>query len=132
MALDESRSPFEFSDCSLGNLVFAGTYLLCGGRFNDAVDDYCALLGLPSGVVENVTTGENAFLVALDANDRLLGSEEEIVDAKGRNSIKDIFLIREPLTASNKSSIRSRSRNAYSSGVPHAPRSCNMKPMTQL
>ncbi len=39
---------FDFSDCSLGNLVFAGAFLLRGRRFNDAVDDYCALLGLPA------------------------------------------------------------------------------------
>ena len=85
--------PFSFSDCSVGNLVFAGAFLLCGRRFNDAVDDYCGLLGLPSGLIENVTDGSNAFLVAIDADGRLLASEEAIVDAKRGNRIRDIFLL---------------------------------------
>ncbi len=54
-----------------------------------------ALLGLPAGLVENVTDGTNAFLVAIDADGRVLGSEEEIVDAKRQNRVKEIFLLRE-------------------------------------
>ena len=34
--------PFDFSDCAIGNLVFAGCFLRSGRRFNDAVDDYGA------------------------------------------------------------------------------------------
>src|SRR5215208_895131 len=56
---------FNFDDCSVGNLVFAGSFLLLGRRFNDAVDDYCELLSLPVGVIENVTDGTNAHLVAI-------------------------------------------------------------------
>ena len=87
---------FDFSDCSVGNLVFAGSYLLCGRRFNAAVDDYCALLGLPAGLIENVSDGTNAFLLALDLNDRLLASEADIVDAKRRNRIRDIYIVERP------------------------------------
>jgi len=99
---------FDFSDCSLGNLVFAGSFLSCCRRFNAAVDDYCALLGLPPGLVDNVTDGTNAFLVALDLDDRLLGSEGEIVDAKRRNRIKDIYLIDHPLAAAERTELASR------------------------
>jgi 2-phospho-L-lactate transferase/gluconeogenesis factor (CofD/UPF0052 family) len=102
-----SARTFDFSDCSVGNLVFAGSFLHCGRRFNDAVDDYCALLGLPAGLIENVTDGTNAFLVAVDLDDRLLASEADIVDAKRRNHIKNIYLLnrrvsneeREPVAA---------------------------------
>ena len=45
-------------------MVFAGSFLLQGHRFNDAVDDYCALLSLPRGLIENVSDGTNAHLVA--------------------------------------------------------------------
>jgi len=89
--------PFDFDDCSLGNLVFAGSYLVSGRRFNDAVDDYCGLLGLPSGLIENVTDGTNAHLVAIGADGTVLKSEEEIVGAAGHNRIRDIFLIDPPL-----------------------------------
>src|SRR6266545_3792983 len=50
---------FDFHDCSVGNLVFAGTFLQCARQFNPAVDSYCALLGLPPGLIENVSDGTN-------------------------------------------------------------------------
>src|SRR3954471_22664426 len=59
---------FDFDDCSVGNLVFAGSFLLHGRRFNDAVDDYCNLLSLPAGLIENATDGTNAHLVAIGAD----------------------------------------------------------------
>lgn len=84
---------FDFADCSVGNLVFAGSYLQQARRFNDAVDDYAALVGLPAGLVENVTDGTNAHLVALDVDGGVLGREAEIVDANRRNRIRDIYLL---------------------------------------
>lgn len=85
--------PFSFSDCSLGNLVFAGCYLDMGRNFNAAIADYCSLLNLPAGLIENVTNGTNAQLVAVDRDNRFIESEAEIVDAKRRNHIADIYLI---------------------------------------
>jgi 2-phospho-L-lactate transferase/gluconeogenesis factor (CofD/UPF0052 family) len=90
---------FSFRDCSVGNLVFAGTYLLRDRRFNAAVDDYATLVGLPPGLVENVTDGTNAHLVALDVDGHVLGREAEIVDATRRNRIRDIYLQRDAPTA---------------------------------
>lgn len=98
----EAGRAFEFSDCAIGNLVFAGSYLMSGRRFNDAVDDYCGLLGLRPGLVENVTDGSNAFLVALEVDRGVLVSEAEIVDAKQRNRISEVFLIDRPLTEEDR------------------------------
>ncbi len=89
---------FPFSDCSLGNLVFAGCFLDAGRDFNTAVSDYCGILKLPDGLIENVTDGTNAYLVAVDRDNQFLASEADIVDAKRRNYIKDIYLIDRPLT----------------------------------
>ena len=98
-AFDEERAgsgrEFDYSDCAIGNLVFAGSFLRAGRAFNAAVDDYAALVGLPPGLIENVTDGTNAYLVALDAAGDLLATEEAIVDARRRNRIRDIFLIRD-------------------------------------
>ena len=91
--MDRTERPFDFSDCAVGNLVFGGCFLLAGRRFNDAVDDYCALLGLPPGHIDNVTDGTNAHLVALDIRGALLASEEAIVDAKHRNRIREIYIV---------------------------------------
>jgi 2-phospho-L-lactate transferase/gluconeogenesis factor (CofD/UPF0052 family) len=88
---------FDFADCSVGNLVFAGAFLLCERQFNAAVDDYATLVGLPTGLVENVTDGTNAHLVAVDLDGHVLGREAEIVDATRRNRIRDIFLLATPL-----------------------------------
>ena len=57
-----------------------------------------ALVGLPAGLIENVTDGRDAHLVAQDASGRILRSEEAIVDARRQNTIKSIFLIDRPLT----------------------------------
>jgi 2-phospho-L-lactate transferase/gluconeogenesis factor (CofD/UPF0052 family) len=100
-----SRRRFDFSDCSVGNLVFAGSFLLAYRHFNAAVDDYCGLLGLPIGLVENVTDGTNAYLVAIGADDTVLGSEEEIVGAAGHNRIKDIYLLDRPLSEAERDSL---------------------------
>lgn len=127
--LKTTGRPFSFSECSVGNLVFAGAFLLAGRRFNDAIDDYGALLGLPAGMIENVTDGTDAFLVAIDADGRLLGSEEEIVDAKRRNRISDIFLIASrpdavdlsPAAAADPAAL-ARRLDARSAGVRMNPR----------
>lgn len=105
--LDRTGRSFNFSDCSLGNLVFAGAFLSAGHDFNRAVADYCALLALPPGLIENVTDGTNAYLVAIDTNGRLLASEEEVVDAKRKNRIADIYLIDGPLNAAEQARVAS-------------------------
>jgi 2-phospho-L-lactate transferase/gluconeogenesis factor (CofD/UPF0052 family) len=106
--LDEcarSGTPFVFADCSVGNLVFAGAYLRAGRNFNRAVDDYAALLGLPAGLIENVTSGSDAWLVALDASGQILRSEEAIVDARNQNTIRNIFLVGQPLAEADAAAI---------------------------
>jgi 2-phospho-L-lactate transferase/gluconeogenesis factor (CofD/UPF0052 family) len=87
---------FTFADCAVGNIVFAGVYLAAGRNFNRGVDDYCALLGLKPGLIENVTDGRNAHLVALDDAGRLLRTEEAIVDGRRQNTIDRIFLVDRP------------------------------------
>ncbi|MGH9372925.1 MAG: 2-phospho-L-lactate transferase CofD family protein, partial [Vicinamibacterales bacterium] len=113
--LEVRGAPFSFADCSVGNLVFAGAFLMSGRDFNATVDDYCHLLGLPAGFIENVTDGTDAFLVAIDADGRLLGSEEEIVDAKRSNRIQDIFLLSSRPTASDLESLAALHRDVLAS-----------------
>ena len=107
LELARTGRAFSFSDCSLGNLVFAGCFLDMHRDFNAAIADYCALLNLPAGLIENVTDGANAHLVALDHKNRILASEAEIVDAKRRNHIADIYLIDHELTVPECDSLKS-------------------------
>lgn len=96
--LSATARPFDFGDCSVGNLVFAGAFLRAGRSFNQAVDDYARLLGIAPGVIQNVTDGRNAFLVAVASDGAVLCSEEEIVDANRQNRIAEIFLIERPVS----------------------------------
>ena len=126
--LDGSDTPFSFADCSVGNLVFAGGFLLCDRRFNQAVDDYCTLLGLPAGLIENVTDGTDAYLVAIDADGRFLGSEEEIVDAKRRNRIDDILLIERRLTDREREELARLPRPDLARVLEHRAASVRLNP----
>jgi 2-phospho-L-lactate transferase/gluconeogenesis factor (CofD/UPF0052 family) len=126
--LESTRQPFEFSDCAVGNLVFAGSFLAEGRTFNTANDDYSDLLGLPPGLVENVTDGTNAFLAAIDVDDRLLGSEAEIVDAKRRNRIKDIYLVDRPLTDDERRTLESLSPDEAATVLSHRAQAVAVNP----
>jgi 2-phospho-L-lactate transferase/gluconeogenesis factor (CofD/UPF0052 family) len=99
------RGGFTFGDCSLGNIVFAGIYLEARRDFNRAVDNYCALLGLKPGLIENVTDGGNAHLVALDTDGRLLRAEAAIVDGRRQNTIDRLFLVDRVLSDSEAQEI---------------------------
>lgn len=103
--LGETGEPFNFSDCSLGNLVFAGLYVQAGRAFNTAVDGYASLVGLPVGLIENVTDGTNAWLVGLDDMGHVLATEEEIVNAARPHRVRDIFLVDRPLTDAERQQI---------------------------
>lgn len=100
--LDAWRSsgrPFDFSDCAIGNMVFAGCVLAHGGRFNAALADYCGLLGLPRGLIRNVSDGTNAHLVAVATDGTFLPTEEAIVDMTRRTQVAEVFLLPRPLNA---------------------------------
>ena len=96
--LKRTGKQFDYSDCSLGNLIFAGSFLLCNRDFNSAVKDYSVLLGLPEELILNVTRGENSFLVATNRDNEFLASEADIVDANKRNFIREFYLIDTPLS----------------------------------
>jgi 2-phospho-L-lactate transferase/gluconeogenesis factor (CofD/UPF0052 family) len=110
--LEEIGRPFDFSDCSFGNLVFAGCYLRAGRDFNRAVDAYASLLGLPEGLIENVTDGTNAWLVGLDGTGHLLATEAQVVDAANPHRVRDIFLIDRPLTDEERARVERSSAAA--------------------
>ena len=95
--LNATGRGFEFDDCSIGNLAFAGSFLCSGRSFNRALDDYCALLGLPPGLIDNVTDGTNAWLVGVDGTGRVLPTEAAIVQHSRPGAVREIFLLSRPL-----------------------------------
>ncbi len=95
--MERTGKGFAFGDCAIGNLVFAGCFLAQARDFNRTVDAYGALLGVPVGLIENVTDGGNAYLVARNRGGELLASEEDLVDAQRRNVVEEIWLVDEPV-----------------------------------
>ena len=88
---------FNFSDCSLGNLVLAGAFLHRNHNFNDAVSDFSAAMK-PMARVVNITEGEPYVLVGLKSDGSILKSEAEVVSPQDAMIIDDIFLLENYLT----------------------------------
>jgi len=87
---------FDYRDCSLGNLVFAGAYLLRGNDFNAAAAEVGELVGTRARLL-NVGEQQNRILVGLKHDGTLLACEAEIVGPQSSVPITDLFLLEQPL-----------------------------------
>jgi 2-phospho-L-lactate transferase/gluconeogenesis factor (CofD/UPF0052 family) len=88
---------FRFSDCSLGNLIFAGAYLKNDRNFNAAASELATTFQSQARVL-NVTQGENRILVALKEDGEILECEAKIVGKQSARKIVDFVLLEEPLS----------------------------------
>ena len=94
------ETSFEFVDCSLGNLIFAGAFLEQGNDFNEAARLMAELAGSRSRLI-NVSNGAALTLVALKADGQLLPREAMIVGPQSAVPILDLyFMACEPDAAS--------------------------------
>jgi 2-phospho-L-lactate transferase/gluconeogenesis factor (CofD/UPF0052 family) len=96
--VDFARSrpaPLDFGDVSVGNLIFAGSYLRNHERFNAAIDDLARLFRSKARLV-NISSGECRSLVALKADGELLASESAIVAPQSETPILDLFFLERP------------------------------------
>jgi 2-phospho-L-lactate transferase/gluconeogenesis factor (CofD/UPF0052 family) len=96
---------FDFTDCAIGNLLFAGCYLSEGQNFNRAVAAFSHFHEVDPGVLLNITLGENLFLVAEKENGAVLLNEGDIVAAQDTTKISALYLL-------DESTYRSRVENA--------------------
>jgi hypothetical protein len=94
-------SPFDYRDCSLGNLVFAGAYLERGNDFNAAAAEIADLVGSRARLL-NVGEQQNRVLVALKQDGAFLSSEAEIVSPQSAAPIANLYLLEHPLTDDEK------------------------------
>ncbi|MDO8677478.1 MAG: 2-phospho-L-lactate transferase CofD family protein [Acidobacteriota bacterium] len=86
---------FDFTDCALGNIFFAGCYLQEGRDFNRAIRAFSTFYEVSPDVLLNITAGENLFLVAEKENGSVLLSEAELVAAQDSTPISELFLLDE-------------------------------------
>jgi 2-phospho-L-lactate transferase/gluconeogenesis factor (CofD/UPF0052 family) len=89
---------FDYRDCSLGNLVFAGAYLEQGNDFNAAAAAVAAL-GDSHARLFNVSEPQNRVLIGLKQDGTLLASEAAIVGPQSMSPITDLYLLEQPLAA---------------------------------
>ncbi len=88
----ENHSWFPFGDVSLGNLLFAGCYLVNKQNFNEAVRAFSRFTDTGERVL-NLTNGENCVLVAIKENGAYLHDEASIVGPQDTSRIEEIFLL---------------------------------------
>ena len=93
---DASGRIFEFRDCAVGNLLFAGAFLCQGRNFNSAAEVMSRLV-CSQAVLVNVSNGENRTLVALKENGELLRHEVEIVGPQSAARIRKLFFLRDQI-----------------------------------
>ncbi len=72
---------FDYRDCALGNILFAGCFLAEGRDFNRTVAALSELYELRATLL-NVTAGENLFLAARKEDGSFLRGEFDIVAAQ--------------------------------------------------
>jgi len=93
-----AEAHFDYRDCALGNLVFAGAYLEQGEDFNAAAAAVAALADSRAKLF-NVSEPQNRVLVGLKRDGTLLASEAAIVGPQSISPITDLYLLEQPLAA---------------------------------
>jgi 2-phospho-L-lactate transferase/gluconeogenesis factor (CofD/UPF0052 family) len=88
---------FDYRDCSLGNLVFAGAYLARRNDFNAAAAEVGDLVGSRAHLL-NVSSEQNRILVGLKQDGTFLASEAEIVGSQSPVPIAHLYLLQKSLT----------------------------------
>ena len=86
---------FDFSDCAMGNLLFAGCYVQEQRDFNRTIQAFCVFYEVAPDVLLNVTQGENLFLVAEKETGSMLLSEADIVASQDAARISNLYLLDE-------------------------------------
>lgn len=120
--------PFDYTDCAVGNLVFAGAFLRRSRRFNAAIADYLVLLGLRSDIVINVTDGANAVLAALTDDGTLLSNEASLVDIRQHHRVREVYLLRQGLSEDDQRELAALPADARAAALAARERPLTINP----
>ena len=83
---------FDYGDCAIGNLLFAGCFLEQERDFNRTVAEFGAAYEI-RGALLNITKGENLFLIARKEDGSVLWGEADIVSTQNPARISELALI---------------------------------------
>jgi 2-phospho-L-lactate transferase/gluconeogenesis factor (CofD/UPF0052 family) len=98
---------FDYRDCSMGNLIFAGAYFEKNCNFNAATKEMSQLVSSMATLV-NVSQGENRILVGLKEDGALLATEEQVVGPQSDSPIRALFLVKEAIVDSEWQALRDK------------------------
>lgn len=90
----EKNNYFDFNDCALGNILFAGCFLAEDRDFNRAIAAFSEFFEI-HGRILNVTLGENLFLMARTEAGSIIRGEAELVSVESASRISELFLVEE-------------------------------------
>ena len=90
----------EFLDISLGNIIFVALFLQNKKDFNKTVKHFSEFFEIKHKIL-NVTDGKNLFLCGLAKSGNILANEVSIIQNKKKETISEIFLLKERLSLSN-------------------------------
>jgi len=96
---------FNYADCAVGNILFAGAYLQHGRDFNRTTAALAKLVDSKASLI-NVTRGENRILAALKEDGELLEREARIVSPQSDARIVGLFLLPAALDADTLARLR--------------------------
>jgi 2-phospho-L-lactate transferase/gluconeogenesis factor (CofD/UPF0052 family) len=94
----KAGSNFDYGDCAVGNILFAGAFISNGHDFNAATADMQNLCEVRARVL-NITLGQNYVLLGLKEDGRILPDEASIVSPQDHIPVERIFLLDEYLKA---------------------------------
>jgi 2-phospho-L-lactate transferase/gluconeogenesis factor (CofD/UPF0052 family) len=102
---DKQEAPFDFNDCSVGNIVYAGAYLALGSNFQSACNAMCKFLGTEVKIVN--ISNEEAHLSGILSNGEILIDESSIVSKPLSSKIEKIVLTKNGLTMNQVKNLES-------------------------
>ncbi len=98
--IQNKDKPFDFYDCSVGNLLFAGAYIELNYDFEMATQELMNVFqSNVNAKLFNISDGTNMFLVALKEDGEFLDDEAKIVGKQSSSKYAGIYLIPNEITS---------------------------------
>ena len=98
--IQNKDKPFDFYDCSVGNLLFAGAYIKLNYDFEMATQELMNVFqSNVNAKLFNISDGTNMFLVALKEDGEFLEDEAKIVGKQSSSKYAGVYLIPNEITS---------------------------------
>lgn len=88
---------FNYSDCSLINLIYAASLIKFKNKMNSSLKYLEQLFDIPNATIS--ITDNNRYLSGIRESNEFLYSEAQIVELRSNARIKELFLTKKPLSS---------------------------------